>query len=273
MSASVRKKARKEDKPVPDPVELVFHHTDLLLACVAPHLSLVERSCLARINKRTHKAFKRRDPSLGMMCRLWKNKFIQPAERETVVIKSGNLECVKHLWYRCHDVDELCLTGHFVSHAAAAGNANVLQFVMLRSHPNVRSSMLDNVLTLLCQGRFEQLAINVFTNENQQWYPATVFMPEFIYNVWKMSIRKRCYAFEKVVKTKIGLSDEQTAVMSMMMFLTLDTDAFDHFWSETPQHLRQHLTPLLHQFCASAPPGREYPMITHVMMRLTSSDN
>jgi len=101
-----------------------------------PHLSLAERSRLARAHRKLYDVFRKKDESLQFLTCLWNVPHMSGEDRLRAVKRSGLLECLKGAWTWVTTktrVPNDALMLDWIIHGVASGNLQALRWMFAQT--------------------------------------------------------------------------------------------------------------------------------------------
>jgi hypothetical protein len=237
----------------------VFFNVDLLIQHLFPVLGLVDRGRFTQLTKRIYTHSTKRDPSLALMRFLFSSTFIFLTEAWSIVIKQANLECIQFMWDHYHNMSDPSILARYTSAASVGGKREALLFFVRRADRSVIRPMFKTIMELLCREGHESLALQVYNNENEEWFKRDVFSwdEDTVQELWVTSIRFAAFNLEDVLSQRTiprGMSLTEAAMGRLMCcFSARDTKVFDFYWDRLPESVKRQITPAVMQFSNVAP--------------------
>jgi hypothetical protein len=193
------------------------------------------------------------DPALAFMHSLtvFVSKFqIRPALCDKMMRECGILDCVKWAWFKNLTADNVYDLGAyssiFLKAIAVRGNRQVIRFISTQCQsllPHQSGETRTFLIMMLLEHKHEQLAHDIFTNLNNEWWPndPPLSLREAT-ACWKAAIQMGSFAFEAYLLTHLqsmpGCARE-AALLNFRLESALESKSpnvaaiFEHFWNCT----------------------------------------
>ncbi len=229
----------------PEQEEARHHHRiwsmkDIIIEVIAPLLSLVDKYHLSRTCHNLYNMFGANDGDVCFMRKVWDLYEIVEHEKRELVLKSGRLECVKHVLGELSVLKVIKRIGHL-------GQRNVLLHLMQtlrypiahRSQFDVFCRLFITLIGKLVKNGHIQLAIDVNTNDKSQWWDAdryNTFM--LFYSIRDIRMEAWTYALEytslsvqqQMQPSFCTVSDITMPLYGIRNSQSWTTEMFDHYW-------------------------------------------
>lgn len=179
-----------------------MYNKDFLVHIVGPHLTLKEKHRLSRMCRRTYALLSTHDVSLALARRLSVIPNIERHDIMTALIRSGRMDCVRHVWSLdpTHDVV------HALELVSDLGQRHVLRFFTnMLAAGDAHRAVLECVRTLLVNGH-EDVALSIVENEGGEWFSDSTYAHVMSFGVimtyWLMSIGVGSIKFETAIRQR-----------------------------------------------------------------------
>ena len=252
--------SEEEEKSSPSfspSIQAVFFNADLVYARIGLQscLSLMDRFCLARVNKKLYAKFINLDRALQFMrdASIMSSKFhLRPTLYEKMVRESGILECVKFIWDKNmpdpqNDMYKFEIyTRNFLKCVAVCGKPSVIYAILSQIFilsPRASAEIRTFLIISLLNSHHETLALEIFTNLNGMWWP-NVRPLRLIetHACWQAAIQTGCFNVEAQLflhMQQINGCAPVDALMLRRLAYALQSKSpnvvsiVEHFWNQT----------------------------------------
>ncbi len=187
---------------------VALSNADIVMSCIVPYLSLVEKSRVACMSKRLYTIFTARSPSFLFMCSLTRVTPLIPKLKFKAILSSGMIDCISYVLNHpeCRE-EKFSLAVTCCKYASIQGQAQALLYAC-RNVPGDEINAInwwklyDAVCSALIHFKHINLAYSVITNEGGAWWTFEDFGKKGarghrVYAVWEDAIRGNAIELEQ----------------------------------------------------------------------------
>ncbi len=236
---------------LPGPILTALFHADIVIGCIAPLLSLVEKSKLACVCSRLYTIFSTRSESYKLICDLYKMKHVMPRYKRNILLTSRLMDCILYVYGKEDNKREVvwkCL-----KMASQNGDEKTLYFAcgeMREQRTDQWNGIYEATCLNLVSNGHVSLSITVITNENNMWWNAEDYKTRTtgLSKLWECAIRFNKLDMEHALRAKLLLFKNKEenlnrrAVVLSMSNNPWNAATFDFFWDKLIDRIGYGLT-------------------------------
>ncbi len=239
MESVSPQKSKKRDRDSDEddgyyPGHVVAFNVNLLYKNMGCYLSLVEKSLLSRMNKRTYVVFGTLDTSLVQMRKLY--MFQSYTSKVAHLVENAPMECVKFMWDRMHRI-RIFNISYFENVACdIAKRSDVLKLIIAHHKESSNSiwSFRPYIVRMICRlvkGWHEATALSIFKNKDDMWGIGAdfIFDHHVLKQIWSTCVLHSMTSLAYKMNTHTPVWTSKLKFIRETLWLCLKTHYFDRF--------------------------------------------
>lgn len=272
---------------------IAFANADIVMSCIAPHLSLVEKSRVACMSKRLYAIFTARSPSFVFMCTVTRVTPLMPKLKFKAILSSGMVDCIDYVLNHpeCQE-DRFSLAVTCCKYASIQGQAQALHYACHNIPTKGMEEMnwwklYDAICGALIHFKHCELAYSVLTNEGGRWWTFVEFgnrdkCNRHMLNVWEETVKNNSIELEQRVRRflvqqrRVETPDDELNVRAVSISVLgkpWQTETFDFYWNKVEDKKVLGMRALKGLSHMGAWEATDKPAaIEHIRMRLLEAD-